>query len=408
MLGYLVFWLSLAVSAGIGFVYFRDLGDVSQMVLKVKRENMVRFIRNERRFVGVGLSAAALMAVVHLGFDAGSDVVFWLAVAVLLVFYGFTWVWVHLGLRNQVDSARFYSIEEAKKHVNPASSVLVIVKDGVARAHPDHQLLRPHLAGNDQGLNGENVVMTYCAMANLGLAYTPEIEGEKLELEVLAQHGNNLILRDNATGEPIQHIYGWRERDGRNGAAMKSWPTVRMSFRGFQKAYPEGEVFLNLPSSNPLLRLFDMFTELVFSVGIARQHREEAPVMDNMTHYDDRLPNKTYVWGINIGDDAVCFTEDFVVAAGNLINANVGGRAVVVAYDPIHESLGAWYNDTDNDIEKIDFFGRSDRRELPRVETLKSGLFWHVWVEFFPHTDINRAGPKPTPTPEHAPKETTP
>ena len=95
------------MSAGIGFVYFRDLGDVSQMVLKVRRENMVRFIRNEYRFVGTGLAAAALMAVAHLGFDAGSAVVFWLAVAVLAVFYGFTWVWVHLGLRNQVDSARF-------------------------------------------------------------------------------------------------------------------------------------------------------------------------------------------------------------------------------------------------------------------------------------------------------------
>ena len=394
MLSELVFWLGLAVSAGIGFVYFRDLGDVSQMVLKVKRDNMVRFIRNEYRFVGTGLTAAALMAIAHLGFGAGPAAVFWLAAAVLAVFYGFTWVWVHLGLRNQIDSARFYGFDEARKYVNPAASVLVIEKDGVARAHPDHQLLRPHLAGNDQGLNGENVVMTYCAMANLGVAYTPEIGDEKLDLEVLAQHGNNLILRDNTSGEPIQHIYGWRERDGRSGPAMKAWPTFRMSFRGFQKAYPEGEVFLNLPSSNPLLRLFDMATELAFSIGIARQHREEAPVMDNMTRYDNRLPNKTYVWGIDVGDDAVCFTEDFITAQNNLVNTTVGDRAVVIAYDPEHESLGAWYNGSGEPVTQIDFFGRSDRGELARVESLKPGLFWHVWAEFFPHTDINRIGPE--------------
>lgn len=48
---------------------------------------------------------------------------------------------------------------------------------------------------------------TYCAMANLGIGYTPELEGRKLELEVPAQHGNNLVLRDNRTGEPIQQIY---------------------------------------------------------------------------------------------------------------------------------------------------------------------------------------------------------
>lgn len=105
------------------------------------------------------------------------------------------------------------------------------------------------------------------------LGYTPEIDGEKLELEVLAQHGNNLILRDNTTGKPIQHIYGRRERDGKNGPRMKPYPTFRMSFTGFQKAYPDGEVFLNKPSSNPFLRLLDMVTEIAFSGGIALRPR---------------------------------------------------------------------------------------------------------------------------------------
>jgi hypothetical protein len=46
-----LFWLDLVVSMGIGLAYFRDLGDVSQMVLKVKRRNMIRFIRNEYRLL---------------------------------------------------------------------------------------------------------------------------------------------------------------------------------------------------------------------------------------------------------------------------------------------------------------------------------------------------------------------
>jgi hypothetical protein len=171
-------------------------------------------------------------------------------------------------------------------------------------------------------------------------------------------------VRDNATNEPIQHIYGQRERDGRSSTGMKSWPTFRMSFRGFQKAYPDGEAFLNRPSSNPFLRLLDMVTDPAFSIGIDRQHREEKPVMDNMSHTDDRLPNKTCVWGINIGDDAVCYTQDFIVENGNLMNAMIGGR--------------------------LDFFGASDQGILNRVETLKPGLFWHVWVEFYRQTDINR------------------
>lgn len=386
----ILFWLGLVLSLGIGLVYFRDLGDVSQMVLKVKRHNMVRFIRNENRLIVTGIVAAIVMTISHLLFGAGPGWLLWVVLLLVMFLYGFTWVWVHLGLRNQRDNARFYSIEEAKKYVAPASSVLVIVNNGKARAHPDYEMMRPHLAGNDKGLDGENVVMTYCAMANLGLGYTPEIKGEKLELEVLAQHGNNLILRDNTSNEPIQHIYGQRERDGRKGPGMKPWPTFRMSFHGFQKAYPDGEVFLNRPSSNPLLRLLDMVTDPAFSIGISRQHREEKPVMDNMSHYDDRLPNKTYVWGINIGDDAVCYTKEFIVKNGNLVNAMIGGRAVVIAWDPIYESVGAWYNDSGSPVTETDFFGVSDQGVLQRVETLKPGLFWHVWAEFFKSTEINR------------------
>jgi hypothetical protein len=392
MLGNTLFLIGLVVALGIGVIYFRDLGDVSQMILHVKRKNMVRFIRHEYQFLAVGLGATALMALAYFALDVGFPWVFSIALLVLAALYGFPWIWVHLGLRNQMSTAKYYSIDEAKELVSPSSSVVVIEKDGVARAHPDSQILRPHLAGNEEGLNGENVVMTYCAVANLGIGYTPEIEGKKVDLEVLAQHGNNLIFRDNTTGEPIQHIYGYRERDGKAGPAMKPWPTFRMTFRGFQKAYPEGTVFLNKPSANPLMRLFDMAMNTAFTSGIARQHNEAKPIMNNMIHYDDRLPTKTYVWGINIGEDAVCYTDDFIGENNGLINATIGGRDIVVAYDRKYESLGAWYNDSSVPVTHIDFFCSSDQGQLKRVETLKSGMFWHVWIEFFQHSDINRIG----------------
>lgn len=403
MLGSIVFWLGLTVSLVIGFVYFRDLGDVSQMLIRVKRKDMIRFIRNEYRLLATGLGALLLVTVVHFGFDAGSRVFWWAAILLSVILYGFPYIWVHVGLRNQKNSARYYSIEEAMEYVSPSNQVIVLENNGVARAHPQAQLLRPHLTGNDEGLDGENVVMTFCAMANLGIGYTPEVEGEKLDLQVMAQHGNNLILRDNRTGEPIQQIYGFRESDAtpqaegaacplRPALAMRPWPTFRMTFRGFQKAYPQGTVFINKPPSNPVLFLFDMVLEIVFSASIDRQHREARPVMDNMTHYDDRLPNKAYVWGVNFGDDAVCWTDDFVVEQNNVVNAEVAGQPLVVAWDPHYESLGVWYNDTGAPVTEIDFFGNTSTGQLKRVEVLKSGLFWHVWAEFFPHTDVNRIG----------------
>ena len=404
MLGNILFWSGFVVALSIGFLYFRDLGDLSQLIMKVKRENMIRFIRNEYQLLVVGLGATAVMVLAYFWLGSGPRWLFWTTLLILAIFYVYPWVWVHVLLRNQQNSAKYYSIDEARKLVNPSSSVLVIEKDGVARAHPDNQIRRPHLAGNDEGLNGENVVMTYCAMANLGIGYIPEIEGKELDLEVMAQHGNNLILRDTTTGEPIQHIYGARENNSKNGPAMKPWPTFRMSFRGFQKAYPEGTVFLNKPVANPLLRLLDAITDTVFSATIPQQHSEAKPLIDNMSHFDDRLPNKTYVWGINIGDDAVCYTDDFIRANNGLINSMVGGRSIVIAYDPKYESVGAWYNESGVLVTEIDFFGHSEQGQLKRVETLKSGMFWHVWVEFFQHTDINRVS-EPANTNSATPEE---
>jgi hypothetical protein len=230
MLGNTIFLIGLLVAAGIGFIYFRDLGDVSQMIMKVKRRNMIRFIRHEYRLLTIGLGATALMALAHFGLGGGPRWLFWIALLVLAFLYGFPWIWVHLGLRNQRNSAKYYSIDEAK------------------------------------------------------------------------------------------------------------------------------------------------------------------PIMNNMTHYDDRLATKTYVWGINISKDAVCYTDDFIGENDGLINATIGGRDIVVSYDPKYESVGAWYNDSGAPVTHIDFFGKSDQGQHQRIETLKSGLFWHVWVEFFQHTDINRVG----------------
>jgi hypothetical protein len=74
------------------------------------------------------------------------------------------------------------------------------------------------------------------------------------------------------------------------------------------------------------------------------------------------------------------------------VNAEVGSKALVISWDPIYESLGFWYNTTGADVSEIDFFGNMPLGKLDRVDVLKPGLFWHVWVEFIPHTEINRLG----------------
>tara|TARA_B100000959_G_C14995267_1_gene629936 strand:+ start:5192 stop:6433 length:1242 start_codon:yes stop_codon:yes gene_type:complete len=382
------------IATGCSFVYFRDLGDVTQAIMSVERKNMLYAIRNENKMIALGLGGTALAAVLHFTVGAGVGWVFNTLAIANVVMIAFVWGWLHIGLRNQQNHASFYSIEEADDWVRGDESVIVIDNKGEARAHPDYHIKRPHLAGTPEGLGGENVIITYCCMTHLGHGFKPEIEGEKLDLEVLAQHGNNLIMKDMATGEPIQQVYGTRERDGRySEKKMQEWPTYRMPYKAFKKAFPEGKVFLNkIPkfTQNPFLWLVDNIVEQVFLWGTIPHDRTESLLFETLDVDDKRLRRKEYVWGFNVGQDSVAYTEDFIRENNNLINVVVGDREIVVTYDPDFDSVGVYYNDSGQAISDINFWGESDQGKLARVETVKAGLYWCVWANFYPETDLNR------------------
>jgi hypothetical protein len=391
----LIQWAALAVGTYAAFVYFRDLGDITQVILDVSRDNMLKAIRNENKLVATGLLGTVLAVALHYVYGAGTGWVTWPLCAANLFMVGFPWVWLHVGLRNQQDSATYYSIEEARAYLRPDESVIVIENNGEARAHSDYHIKRPHLAGSPEGLGGDNVILTYCCMTHLGHGFKPEIKGEKLDLEVIAQHGNNLIMKDLNTGEPIQQMYGTRDCDGRYGEGMEEWPTFRMPFKAFAKAYPEGKVFLNkIPKfgKNPILFLLDHFVEIVFLWATVSHDRTHELLCKTIDHEDDRLHRKEYVWGFNVGKDSVAYTQDMIREQGNLINVQVGGRDIVAAYDPEFESVGVYYNDSGAPVTSINFWGESDRGKLARVETVKAATYWFVWVNYFPETDLNRLG----------------
>ncbi|MEH6836798.1 hypothetical protein [Falsihalocynthiibacter arcticus] len=73
----ILFYAGLLASLSIGFIYFRDLGDVSQMILKVKRKNMIRFIQHEYKFIAVGLGSAVVMLIGFI-FGGGMGWLFWI------------------------------------------------------------------------------------------------------------------------------------------------------------------------------------------------------------------------------------------------------------------------------------------------------------------------------------------
>lgn len=395
------FWCSAAISFLASLVAFRDLSDFSQFYLKTTREQTMWTWYNRRMVLAVALLFFAAAWALKLFSPVG--VCIWVllvlsAVCGFLIFSGYINPWIMMRARQ--DNGRIVPVSQAADHVQPDESVIVTEVNGQVRAHPDHQVLRPHVAGG-QPLGGEDVVMTYCGLTNLGIAVSPELDGQRMNLRPVTQLHNNLVLVDSVSGEPIQQLWMQREKDrnAQSQTALKEWPSFRMPFSKYQEAYPEGEVFLNDYRThdtrsglfkNPFIAIYDFIFDFAFDKTIKDQEELDAPFFPTLSHSDQRLASKEKVFAFNIGDDFVAYSEPFVRAQNGPLNVTVGGENIVVAYDEMYQSLGVFHNPSDTQVAEINHYGDTGVGRLQRVETLKAGAYWIVWSHFFPNTDVNR------------------
>ena len=397
-----VFWSSMLIALVSAFIIFKDLADISQWVVQSDRETTMAVWYNRIPIAITSIIALVIASAVWFRTKVG---VGWKGYSVITLFIaGFLFSglinpWIMM--RPRYDGSVWVDVEQAREYIQGSESVIVYEIDGHARAHADRQLLRPHVAGGAP-VNDQEVVMTYCGLTNLGMAYEPEIDGNPVDLAPMTQLENNLVLVDHNSGEPIQQLWGQTEADVVAGLdrGMAEYPTFRMPFDKFALAYPDGEVFINdylvhdmRPSfgRNPFLFVYDRTMEFIFDTAIVAQHNWEAPVFPTIEHFDDRLPAKALVWAFDINGDYVAYTEEFVRDNGNVVNAMIGGEDIVISWDEQYESLGVYHNLTGEDVVAVDFFGITDTgARLPRVSTLKAGAFWVVWANFFPQTELNR------------------
>ena len=406
-----VFWLSMLIAQVCAFVIFKDLADISQWLVQSSRE-FTMMVWYNRQIIG-GIAILALL-VSLLTWWTERKICPKLLLGFLVFVFAFNFYsgmvnpkWM---FRSQQHEAQFVSVDEAPKymeqslhlaHFGPESyasvddiDVVVLETDNGAYAYSDYYLLQPHVAKGDT-IGGEEVIMTYCGLTNLGIAYSPVIDEQPLDLTVMTQLKNNLVLFDKNSGQAIQQLWGTMERDPAQ-VRMKEWPTIRMPFGSFRQLYPDGKVFINEIagfSENPVLAAWDRLVRhgmMLWGVGLNWLDNEK-PAFPTIDFKDRRLPMKELIYSISIGDDHVVYSKDFIMEQGNNINVEIGGEPIVIDYDPGFDTVSAFFNTTDEAVTDIDVFGNTGTGvKLERVNTLKSRLFWFIFAEFYPDTDVNR------------------
>jgi hypothetical protein len=106
--------VALIVATVASFLFFRDLGDITQAFLPVKRKGMIFAIRHEKLMISIGLVGSFVAIVTTEIYGAGYKNLTYVLAAINIFSVGFPYVWLHFGLRNQQDHAKNYSNDEAK------------------------------------------------------------------------------------------------------------------------------------------------------------------------------------------------------------------------------------------------------------------------------------------------------
>jgi len=279
----------------------------------------------------------------------------------------------------QQHTAKYGSIDEASPFLKPDDRVGVVEENHHAIAFPHIWIIQPHVAGIQ--LENEEIVMTYCGLSDLGLAYRNRHDQNDIDLQVVAQLQNNAVFYDKNSGRFLQQIKNRLS----SGTKLERIPVVTMPFASFQKLHPDGQVFINPPDS----ATETLIQEFVVNRGLYGKGGQFDPATPDLLFptisYDDRrVPAKEKVYGIHETESTIAITKGYLIRHDNVATESVNGQTVTIKYFPEFDLVDAFYgNHPGASARAVDRDGTRLRRY-----PLFSEVLWIIWSRFYPATEV--------------------
>lgn len=277
-------------------------------------------------------------------------------------------------------STVYRAVGELEGYLDSTDLVYAVEHEGVVRGYPQKLIWQNHIFGGD--FAGDDVVFTYCVLTNLPIPYTNELDGEPMDLKVLAQTNNNLLMWDTRSGEIIQQITNASDI---SETQLEPLPVVEMSWQAFQNLYPDGTVAL-IEFTTPLERAMDAM------MTVEDAHGGDDWMFSTVDFSDERLHSKEKIIGIADGDESRAYTRGYLVNEG-LVYADVGDKHLVLAHLPEHDVIVAFDRMRDGkllDVTEVDYFGNTTEHGKLERAFVYQGPMWAVWVHYFPMTELYR------------------
>lgn len=370
----------------VAFIGFLMYGDAPQYVFKPPRDFMLGVLPY-RQVIGI-IAVVAMLAGLYLSLrnklinpwrltiQAGVFSVFLYAGFIMVAYHWFATDY----------EPDFVGIQEAESYLDSKDKINVVIVKGEVRGYPEKHILQPHFASTEIG--GEEVAMTYCGLSNLGVAYSPVHNGEKLDLRTVGQLENNLIFYNTKTGEYYQQVTGGNDKQ--TNQFDKQYPTRAMSWESFKQLYPNALVY-----SNPPENLLDYMVRVLVHRALSDQEQSFDAHFPTIDHEDDpRLHPKQFVNGLRIGNQYVAYTKQFLREQNNIYNTEVNGTPIAVVYYPELDFVDMYNRRLGGEtvvVTEIDEHGVLPQGgQLAHVPFFPE-LYWMIWHSYYPETAVKKS-----------------
>ena len=287
-----------------------------------------------------------------------------------------------------------------RPHIVPASTlglppeewVLGVEWGGEARVYPIAALWKHHTI-NDQ-VGGKPLLISFCRKCYGAVAFDPQVDGQALTLEVFGAYQGAVVLADDKTNSLWSALTGVALAGPMLGSRLDLAPLRLTTFAQWLTMHPDSSA----PDPAGMVRPARW---LPGKYKFGRSWRQ------TVSRWDDRLPERTFVLGVEAGPATRAFVLSVDEPGPRLYQDEVGGTPIVLLAPPgawplafdrrVDGRVASFHLDGDRIVDDAGKTWTADGREADSSSEGRSLAFvpsriteWYAWAAAHPDTEISR------------------